>query len=81
MLKITIPAVEQYDESKNEFITFKATDLQLEHSLVSLSKWESKWCKPFLSNAEKSFEETIDYILCMSITQFVNPDVYMCIDG
>lgn len=80
MLKITIPAVESYDESKEEFITLKATDLLIEHSLVSLSKWESKWCKPFLSDTDKSFEETIDYISCMTITQNVNPDVYVCID-
>lgn len=81
MLKITIPAVEQYDESKEEFINLKATDLQIEHSLVSLSKWESKSCKPFLSNVEKSFEETLEYISCMTVTQNVNPDTYARIDG
>ena len=50
--------------------------LQLEHSLVSLSKWESKWCKPFFSKQEKTYEETIDYIKCMTITQNVKDDVY-----
>ena len=46
MLKVTVPATEQYDESRNEFIYSKEQTLQLEHSLVSLSKWESKWKKP-----------------------------------
>lgn len=76
MLKITIPAIEQYDEVKNEFITPKERVLQLEHSLVSLSKWESKWCKPFLSKDEKTFEESVDYIRCMTITQNVDYDTY-----
>lgn len=76
MLKFTIPTIEQYDEIKEEFIISKEVILQLEHSLVSLSKWESKWCKPFLSKQDKTFEESIDYIKCMTITQNVNDDVY-----
>ena len=56
MLRITIPAVEQWDEAKQEFIYTKEQTLSLEHSLVSLSKWESKWCKPFLTKQEKTFE-------------------------
>ena len=79
MLKITIPATEQWDEQKQEFVQTKEQTLQLEHSLVSLSKWESKWCKAFLSKNEKSYEETIDYIKCMTITQNVNPEVYNCL--
>lgn len=76
MLKITISAIEQYDEVKNEFLTTKAQVLQLEHSLVSLSKWESKWCKPFLSKEEKTFEESVDYVRCMTITHNVSDDSY-----
>lgn len=77
MLRITIPATELWDENKEEFVTVSSEiTLQLEHSLVSLSKWESKWCKPFLSKEEKTYEETIDYIKCMTITQNVNPEVY-----
>lgn len=76
MLQITIPAVELWDERKQEFVTTKEQTLQLEHSLVSISKWESKWCKPFLSKQEKTFEETLDYIKCMTITQNVDPEVY-----
>ena len=76
MLQITIPAVELWDERKQEFIITKEQTLQLEHSLVSISKWESKWCKPFLSKQEKTFEETLDYIKCMTLTQNVDPEVY-----
>lgn len=77
MLIITIPAVELFNEKTQEFsILHKEQTLQLEHSLVSLSKWESKWCKPFLSKDNKTIEETIDYIKCMTITQNVDPDIY-----
>ena len=76
MLKITIPAMELWDESKEEFITIREQTLSLEHSLVSLSKWESKWCKPFVSKQEKTYEETIDYIKCMTLTQNVDDKVY-----
>ena len=76
MLVITIPSVELFDENKNEFIEIKEQTLQLEHSLVSLSKWESKWEKPFLSQNRKSREESLDYIRCMTLTQNVSPDVY-----
>lgn len=77
MLRITIPAVESWDEQKEEFvITAKEQTLMLEHSLVSLSKWESKWHKPFHSKEEKTYEETIDYIKCMTITQNVDDSIY-----
>ena len=76
MLKITIPATELWDESSERFIYTKEQTLQLEHSLVSLSKWESKWNKPFFSKEEKTIEETLDYIKCMTLTQNVDPKVY-----
>ena len=77
MLQLNIPlSPEGWDEEKQEFVEPKIKTLQLEHSLVSLSKWESKWCKPFLSRDAKTLEETIDYIKCMTITQNVDPDVY-----
>lgn len=76
MLTITIPAREMFDERTQTFFSYKSQTLQLEHSLVSLSKWESKWCKPFLSKEEKTLEETIDYVKCMTITQNVDPNVY-----
>lgn len=76
MLRITIPAAEQWDERKQEFISTKECSIQLEHSLVSLSKWESKWNKPFLGKDNKTEEEIIDYVRCMTITQNVDPNVY-----
>lgn len=76
MLRIIIPAVEQWDETKQEFISTKEQTLSLEHSLVSLSKWESKWCKAFLTKQEKTIEETLDYINFMTLTQNVDPEVY-----
>lgn len=76
MLTITIPAVELWDEQKAEFVNRKEQTLQLEHSLVSISKWESKWHKAFLSKVEKTEEEVMDYIKCMTITQNVSPDTY-----
>ena len=77
MLTITIPAVEDWDEKREIFVPrIKEQTLQLEHSLISLSKWESKWCKAFLSKREKSYEEILDYIKCMTLTPNVNPDVY-----
>ena len=76
MLQITVPAVELWDESKQEFVIFKEQTLQLEHSLVSLSKWESKWNKAFLSSRAKTNEETIDYVRCMTITKNVDPMIY-----
>lgn len=79
MLEITIPATEQWDEINQEFITTKEQTLKLEHSLVSLRKWESKWCKPFLSKEGKTHEETIDYIKCMTLTQNVDENVYNCL--
>lgn len=79
MLKIVIPATEQFDNATGTFLNTKEQTLQLEHSLVSLSKWESKWQKPFLSNEPKTLEESIDYIRCMTLTQNVSPDIYTVI--
>lgn len=77
MLTIIVPAGEQYDERTGEFIYVKKDQvLQLEHSLISLSKWESKWCKSFLSRNDKTEEELLDYIKCMTLTQNVDSAVY-----
>ena len=71
MLHLAIPSVELWDEAKNEFVYTKAQKLTLEHSLVAISKWESKWCKPFL-DSDKTREEILDYVRCMTITQNVD---------
>ena len=76
MLKITVPAAEFWDEIHEEFVYKKEQALQLEHSLVSLSKWESKWNKAFLGKQEKTDEEILDYVRCMTLTQNVDPEVY-----
>ena len=76
MLEIIVPARELWDERNQEFINVKEQPLALEHSLVSLSKWESKWCKPFLTKQEKTREEIIDYVRCMTLTENVDPIIY-----
>jgi hypothetical protein len=76
VLVITIPATEEFDEVTGEFIYSQAQTLQLEHSLLSISKWESKWCKPFLTKQDKTQEEVIDYIKCMTLNKGVGNDVY-----
>lgn len=76
MLQITIPTAEFWDAGKQEFVYQKEQILQLEHSLISLSKWESKWKKPFLGKEDKTTEETLDYVRCMTVTKNVDPEVY-----
>ena len=68
-IKIVVPEQDLWDESRGEFIPIKEHKLTLEHSLVSLTKWESKWCKPFLSPEEKTQEEVYDYIRCMVMNE------------
>lgn len=68
MLKIIIPASESYDEIKEEFIYKKEQILYLEHSLISISKWESKWCKPYLKKGSKTTEEALYYVYCMVVS-------------
>lgn len=81
MLQITIPAIEKYDPVNNLFYTSKEYHLCLEHSLISISKWEAKWNKPFLKKDRKTHEESIDYIRCMTLTPNVDPEAYMGIDS
>lgn len=77
MLQLTVSVAEEtWDEVKEEFVSAQETTLELEHSLVSISKWESKWCKPFLSSDNKTADEIMDYIKCMTLTPNVDPDVY-----
>ena len=75
MLQINVVMSEDFDESTQEFVT-DVCALTLEHSLVSLSKWESKYEKPFLSKAEKTVEEVMDYITMMDLSPETPPEVY-----
>lgn len=77
MLQVNVPiSPEGWDEKNQVFVEPKIVTLQLEHSLISISKWESKWHKPFLTKQEKTYEEIVDYIKCMTLNPNVKDDVY-----
>ena len=82
MLTIVVPATpekELWDERTQEFVYLppqREQTLKLEHSLVSISKWESKWHKPFLTNSEKTNSEVQDYVRCMTLNSNVDAAVY-----
>ena len=76
MLRLKIAPTEMWDERKQEFVQTGERELMLEHSLVSLAKWESKWQKPFLYQKPKTGDEMLDYVRCMTITQNVSPETY-----
>lgn len=79
MLQIEIPTIELFDDTNQEFINIKGRVLNLEHSLISLSKWESKWKVPFLETKKLTVEQTIDYIKFMTIDKNVDPNLYKAI--
>jgi len=76
MLVINVPESERWDEIKEEFVYVKACSLLLEHSLVSLQKWEAKWNVPFIDTNDKTEEQQLDYIRFMTMTKNVDPQVY-----
>lgn len=79
MLRIVIEGDETYNEETNEFETVNDVVVELEHSLIALSKWESKYQKPFLSPVKKTPKELYGYLEAMLVTPDVNPDVlYKC---
>lgn len=75
-ISITVPERELYDEARGLIIEVPKTTLVLEHSLLSISKWEAKWHKAFLSNEKPTKEERTDYVRCMTVNQNVKPEVY-----
>ncbi len=75
MLEIIIEAKEFYNQQQNRFVTTQPCTLTLEHSLISLAKWESKWHIPYLSDVEKTAEQELDYIRCMIIGNTPNEDI------
>ena len=80
MMWIDLPARDFFNEANEEFIPFKGAKFKIEHSLVSLAKWESKWKKPFL-HTQLNREQWIDYVRCMTITQNVDPLAYRVISN
>ena len=76
MLQIKVPGIDGWDEINEQFTTLPDTTITLEHSLISISKWESKWHTPFLGKDQKTPEQIIDYIKCMTITPNVKDEVY-----
>lgn len=79
MLDIVVPATELWDERNEVFLETKEQKLRLEHSLVSLAKWEQKHKVPLLNKETITYAEMADYIRCMTITQNVDPIVYRCL--
>ena len=69
MLRLIVPGIEVFDDKTQEFATQGDVVIELEHSLVSLSKWESKFEKPFLGKAEKSTEEVLAYVEMMVLNE------------
>lgn len=76
MLELHVGGTEFWNDLTETFVNTEPTTLLLEHSLISLSKWESKWNKPFLADNEKTQEEIRNYIECMTINRNSNPLVY-----
>ena len=79
MKTITIPGQELHDPVTDIFYTTKDVTITIEHSLVSLSKWESKWKKPLLATKDMTRPMFEDYVRCMTVTQNVDPLVYKCL--
>lgn len=82
-LVLSVPARELFDEATSTIFEIPAKRLVLEHSLVSISKWESKWHKPYIpppmatrKEAERTKEEELDYVRCMTIGDNIDPMIY-----
>lgn len=77
MLKLTIPKTTLFNEETNKFSDVQETTLSMEHSLVSVSKWEQFMGKPFLGRDTRTDEETLHYIKCMVLSpEDVSEDVF-----
>lgn len=81
MLQVIVHSSEHYDEANNEFIEIKEQTLQLEHSLISISKWESIWNTSFLNHDNFTNEEFISYVKCMNISKAVDDKVYRSLNS
>ncbi len=81
MLTIQTKGSELYDDEKEIFVEIKPYTLTLEHSLISVSKWESLYKKPFLSTAKRSIEEQLAYIRCMSVSKDAPEEIFTHLDN
>ena len=81
MLELHIGETDLWDPVSERFYTVKEQDLPLEHSLLSVSKWESKWHKPMplINSQPMSMEEFLDYVRCMTVSRRPDPLVYRCL--
>lgn len=79
-ITVMIPDQELFDQKINRFLTVKGRKLSFEHSLLSISKWESIWHKPYLSTDKKTDEETYSYLACMCLDKDVNPLLFRIMD-
>lgn len=80
MLQITVPKTEIFNENTNQFLWIPETTIQMEHSLVSLSKWEEKHHKAYLDpKLQHSATEILDYFKCMTITKNVKDSVFLAL--
>lgn len=77
MLKIKVEPVQGWNSVKEEFVSFPGGELELEHSLISLSKWEAKWHKPFISEQNNMSDELfMSYVKCMTVVKHGPDDMY-----
>ena len=76
MLTLPIPKIETFNEETNEFLSVGPDSMTLEHSLVSIAKWEAKWQKPFVREDNMTMEELVDYVRCMTVKQPKDPNIY-----
>lgn len=81
MFTVVIPEKEFFDESQMRFVKMEGGSFEIEHSLSAIAKWEAKYKTAFLSSVDKTIEESLDYIRCMTITPDVNPDLYYQVDN
>ena len=79
MLYLDVPASELFDEKTDRFIYTDDQTLRMEHSLISVSKWESRWCKPFFEDQKKTKEELLDYVRCMVVNPLKDPNVVLAL--
>lgn len=81
MLKIIIPEKEKFDEAHSRFVKMEGGTFEIEHSLAAIAKWEAAYSVPFLLSSQKTLEESLDYIRCMTVTPDVDPALYTRIDN